>query len=84
MENLVTAKQLRHGGNPVARWCASNVAVEQDAAGNLKPSKKRSTEKIDAIVALVLALSRAMLQREKAKSVYETRGILTLGEAPKP
>jgi len=84
LENLVTAKQLRHGGNPVARWCASNVAVEQDAAGNLKPSKKRSTEKIDAIVALVLALSRAMLQREKAKSVYETRGILTLGEAPKP
>ena len=41
---------------------ASNVAVELDAAGNLKPSKKKSTERIDGIVATVMALGRAMLR----------------------
>ncbi len=79
LEKLVMGEMLEHAGNPVARWCASNVAVEMDAAENIKPSRKRSTEKIDAVVSLILALSRAMLQREKAGSVYDTRGILTLG-----
>jgi phage terminase large subunit-like protein len=77
-EGLVTARKFRHGGNPVARWCASNVSAEQDPAGNLKPSRKRSTEKIDAIVSLILALSRAVLQREDEGSVYQHRGILML------
>jgi len=45
---------------------------------NLKPSRKRSTEKIDAIVSLIIALSRAMLQREDEGSVYQHRGILML------
>jgi phage terminase large subunit-like protein len=39
---------------------ASNVAVETDAAGNVKPSKKKSTERIDGIVATVMALGRTM------------------------
>ena len=45
LKQPITARQLKHGGNPVARWCASNVATEQDAAGNLKPSKKRRQKK---------------------------------------
>lgn len=61
LEKLVLAKQIRHGGHPVLRWNASNVAVKQDAAGNLKPDKERSGEKIDGIVSLVMALGRAML-----------------------
>jgi phage terminase large subunit-like protein len=76
LENLIKDAKLRHGGNPVARWCASNVAVEIDAAENKKPSKKHSTEKIDAIIALILAIARAMLQPEAKPSVYETRGII--------
>ena len=51
-----------HGGNPVLRWQAANVTVEQDAAGNIKPSKRKSTERIDGIVAMVMALGRAMVQ----------------------
>ena len=43
--------KLAHGGNPVTRWMAANVAVAQDPAGNLKPAKDKSTERIDGIVA---------------------------------
>lgn len=58
-EKLVIAGNLRHGGNEVLTWCAANVAVEQDAAGNVKPSKAKSTERIDGIVAAVMAVGRA-------------------------
>ena len=62
---------------PAAR--AANVAVAQDPAGNLKPAKDKSTERIDGIVALVMAIGRAMLPSEQPhRSVYEDRGILTL------
>jgi len=77
LEKLVTSRGLLHGGNPVLRWCAANVVVEQDAAGNIKPSKDKSTERIDGIVALVIALSRA-IGGDGGGSVYEGRGLLTL------
>ncbi len=76
-ETLVLGKRLRHGGNPVLRWMASNVAVETDAAANLKPSKSRSREKIDGIVAAVMALGRAMVA-PRAASVYEGRGVIVV------
>jgi phage terminase large subunit-like protein len=68
LERLLLERSLRHGGNPVLRWMASNVAVDQDAAGNLKPSKSRSTERIDGIVALVMALGRAMVEPKEPES----------------
>ncbi|MEE8170716.1 MAG: terminase TerL endonuclease subunit [Phycisphaerae bacterium] len=52
----------------------SHVAVETDAAGNLKPSKKKSTDRIDGIVAGVMALGRALVAGPEKRSVYETRG----------
>ena len=51
---------LNHGGHPVLRWCADNVVAETNADGAVKPSKKKSSEKIDLIAALVTALERAM------------------------
>ena len=72
---LVVSGKLRHGGHPVLRWMASNVAVETDAAGNLKPSKKKSTERIDGIVAGVMALGRSMLHQPR-QSIYETQGLV--------
>jgi len=57
---LVLSEDLAHGNNPVLRWMASNVMVYIDPAGNLKPDKGRSKEKIDGIVALIMALGRAM------------------------
>jgi phage terminase large subunit-like protein len=65
LERLILASKLRHGGNPVLRWCMSNVVVDTDANGNLKPSKKRSREKIDGVSALVTGLALAHLEREE-------------------
>lgn len=74
-EKLLLSDRLLHGGNPVLRWMASNVSVRQDPAGNLKPDKSTSSERIDGIVASIMALGRAMLQ-PKHISVYESRGLL--------
>jgi len=53
---MMRAKTLRQDGHPVLRWNVGNVAVETDAAGNLKPSKQVSTERIDGVVALIMAV----------------------------
>ena len=57
LERLIAGEQLVHGGNPVLRWMASNVVAQTDAAGNVKLDKGKSTERIDGIVALVMALA---------------------------
>ena len=62
LERLIVDGSLSHDGNPVTRWMASHVSVERDAAGNIKPSKKTSTERIDGIVATVMALGVMALQ----------------------
>mgnify|MGYP001562234387 CR=1 FL=1 len=62
---LIVDGKLLHGGHPIMRWMASNVAVELDAAGNTKPSKARSTERIDGIVALTMALGVMMGDKDQ-------------------
>ena len=78
LEKLIYGEQLAHGGDPVLRWMMQNVAIEEDAAGNIKPSKRKSFEKIDGIVALIMALGRAITQ-DNAGSIYETRGLYGVG-----
>ena len=57
LENWVVSGKVLHGGHPVLTWQAGNVAIQSDsAAGNIKPSKARSTERIDGIVSLVMAI----------------------------
>jgi phage terminase large subunit-like protein len=51
--------RYRHGGNPLVRWQVDNFAVEMDPAGNVKPSKRHAGDKIDGVVAGVMALGRA-------------------------
>ena len=63
LEKLIVSRRLAHGGNPVTRWMAANVAVAQDPAGNLKPAKDKSTERIDGIVATIMAIGRTMVAR---------------------
>lgn len=67
------AGQLAHAGHPVLRWNVSNVQVEVDPAGNEKPSKKRSTGKIDGVSALVMAMSRVILHVEASESTGKVR-----------
>lgn len=69
---------LRHGGNPVARWMADNTRAYVDAAGNIKPDKKKSTEKIDGISALTTAMAVAMTAEPEQTSAYETDGVMTI------
>ncbi len=69
-EQRLLAHKLHHGGNPVLRWMADNVAVRQDPAGNFKPDKASSQGKIDGIMALVMSLDRAM-RRETGESIYD-------------
>ncbi len=76
LEELVLGGKIAHGGHPVLRWMAGNVSIEKDAADNWKPSKKKSIERIDGIVALIMALDRASTQAGSYTSVYETRGVL--------
>lgn len=66
-----TVPRLRHGGNPLVRWQATNLRVEEDAAGNVKPSKKTSMDKIDGFSAAVDALSLALGGQGSGRSVYE-------------
>ena len=77
--NLIFERRVAHGGNPVLRWMMDNVFVETDAAGNIKPSKKKSTEKIDGVVALIMALDRAVrVGNISTESVYDSRGLIVL------
>ena len=73
---LVQEGKLRHGKHPVLDWNMGNVVAEVDAHLNMKISKKKSTEKVDGAVALVMGLARAMLQDPNPDSVYDSRGIL--------
>jgi phage terminase large subunit-like protein len=59
---LLLEGKLRHAKHPTLTWNLANTIIETDAAGNIKPSKRKSTEKIDGTVALIMAMSRATLQ----------------------
>ena len=72
---LTLEKKIAHGGHPVLRWCMDNVVVRTDPAGNIKIDKGKVTEKVDCAVALVMALDRAIRNKETG-SVYEERGLL--------
>lgn len=74
---LVLSAQLGHGNHPVLRWMADNVTVEEDAAGNIKPSKAKSRQKIDGIVGSVMALDRATRHDAQASvSMYDDPAIV--------
>ena len=74
---LVLEKRIAHGGHPVLRWMMDNIFIRTDPAGNIKPDKEKSTEKIDGAVALIMALDRAIrMGNDAGNSVYDERGIL--------
>lgn len=78
LERLLLKHKIQHGGHPVLRWMMDNTAVKEDPAGNLKPDKANSQGKIDGIVALIMAIDRAMRREGEHRSVYEGRGIISL------
>lgn len=76
LEKLVRSHKLNHLGHPVMRWMASNVVVRLDANANYAPDKAKSGEKIDGIVAGLMALGRAIRHLDEPV-VYKERGFLT-------
>ena len=74
---LLFSQKISHNKHPVLRWMAGNVAALTDPAGNIKPDKAKSTERIDGIVSGIMALGRAIVSEVKV-SVYETRGVMTV------
>jgi phage terminase large subunit-like protein len=71
---LVAARSYRHGGNPVARWQAANLITRTDPAGNVKPDKAKSADKIDSIVAAIMALDRAIRHEQPQREDYAAAG----------
>ncbi len=76
---LVLERRLAHGGHPVLRWMMDNIFVRTDSAGNIKPDKEKSTEKIDGAVAMIMALDRAIRNgNNNGASVYDERGLFVI------
>ena len=76
---FVMEGKIRHGKHPVLDWNMRNLIVEEDAAGNIKPSKRKSTEKIDGAVAMVMGLARATVcSANQQMSIYDQRGLTVI------
>lgn len=69
---------IRHGGNPAVRWMVDNFGIAMDPAGNVKPDKKNAADKIDAVAALIMALSRAVDSGPEQRSAYEDDGLMVV------
>jgi phage terminase large subunit-like protein len=76
---LTLEGKIAHGDHPVLTWMMDNIYVQTDPAGNIKPDKAKSTEKIDGAVALIMALDRCIRNEGvNENSVYDERGLLVL------
>lgn len=78
-EKLVLSGKIIHFGNPVLRWMMASVAISTDPAGNIKPDKRKSSQKIDGIVATIMAIGEMMTYLAKEeKNPYNSRGLRSL------
>jgi len=59
-ETMIYQSRLLHDGNPVTAWMLGNVELATDPSGNIKPDKKRSPEKIDGIVSIIMSIGLIM------------------------
>lgn len=77
-ERLITSGKLRHDGNPVLRWMMSNTAAKRDVNDNIRPDKDASADKIDGVVATIMALGAAMQEPPSYDTTYEAYGNLKM------
>lgn len=77
LDTLIAERRVHHDGNPMMAWMMGNVTAHEDANENVFPRKDDPENKIDGPAAAFMALSRLMVAAPK-KSVYATRGILTV------
>lgn len=74
LERLLARRRLRHGGNPVLRWMAANAVAETNQDDLIRPSRRRSPEKIDGLVASLMALERCMHESGEQQLVVYVGG----------
>jgi phage terminase large subunit-like protein len=77
LEGALASGRFHHPDNPVFNWMASNVVAKEDAKENIFPRKELPENKIDGIIALIMAMGRAM-HGEDTSHAYQDRGFLTL------
>ena len=77
LEKLVLKKEINHLNNPVLRWQCENIQLQTDPAGNIKINKQKSSEKVDGMIALVMAIGEMMTDETPGESIYNERGILS-------
>lgn len=78
-ERRVVSAQLMHNeADPVLTWMVANVARKTDPAGNIKPDKAASTERVDGVVALIMSLDQAVRGEGPSSSIYESQGLTIL------
>lgn len=75
-ERLLASNKINHANNPVVTWMAQHCIVDTDPAGNIKPNKTKSRQKIDGIVSMVMAIGLAVRDKDKQRrtSPYSERG----------
>lgn len=78
-QRLLMLHRICHDNNPVLGWMADNLVASEDPAGNIKPDKGKSTERIDGMVALIMGLGRAVLNSDaEGSSAYDEHGLREL------
>lgn len=72
LESDIAKGLVHHDGNPVLRWMVGNAVALQDAYGNIKPDRARSSEKIDGVAAWCDALHVMTAGLGDEASAYDT------------
>jgi len=70
LQEKIISGELKHNNNPVMRWMLANVVITRDSVGNMKPDKAKSANKIDGIVAAMMALGIASRDLQQAGTMY--------------
>ena len=79
LERLIVQEAFHHNGHPVLTWMFDNVAIRRDAEDNIRIDRDKCRDKVDGMVATVLALGAYIKQSHSQEgSPYDERGILTL------
>lgn len=74
----IKTQTIDHGNNPLLAWCAENVVEKKDAGGNVRPDKDKSVERIDAVVALIMAIAAELQDNENNDSYYSSNDLLVI------
>lgn len=74
-EKLVKQARLRHNNDPILKWMVPNAVAVVDGNENIKLKKNKSKDRIDGLIADIMAVGRLMIAPEPVKFIYNERGV---------